>query len=131
MQTSQICMTQLHVVILEINAVNSPEKSAPRLEDIAQLLGCSISTVSRALAHSPAISADMRARVQEAAASVGYQVAAKSRKVGRSKSRTVGVVLDVMQNNPVMTQLLEYLHGALNDAGYQVMLVMDSHVRGG
>lgn len=111
--------------------MNNVPRSVPRLDDIAQLLKCSISTVSRALANSPAISPDMRARVHEAARGLGYQVSTKSRKVARSKSRTVGVVLDVMQNNPFMTQLLESLHGALNDAGYQVMLIMDSQIRGG
>lgn len=111
--------------------MNTDAKTQPRLEDIAHLLECSISTVSRALANSPAISAEMRARVHETAGLLGYRVTAKSRRGIRSRSRTVGVVLDVMQNNPFMTQLLEYLHGALNDAGYQVMLVMDSQIRGG
>ena len=78
------------------------------------------------------ISPEMRSRVQEAAARLGYQTPARSRhKPGRSKTRTVGIVLDVLQNNPFMTQLLEHLHVALHEAGYQVMLFMEPHVQRG
>lgn len=102
-----------------------------RLEDIAKLARCSISTASRALKGSSVISPEMRSRVQEAAARLGYQTPARIRKPGRSKTRTVGIVLDVLQNNPFMTQLLEHLHVALYEAGYQVMLFMEPHVQRG
>jgi LacI family transcriptional regulator len=80
---------------------------------------------------STVISPEMRNRVQEAAARLGYQAPTKSRKTSRGKTRTVGIVLDVLQNNPFMTQLLEHLHVALHEAGYQVMLFMESHVQRG
>ncbi len=71
----------------------------------------------------------MRVRIQEAAAQLGYCVPVVGRKTGKSKTRTVGVVIDVLQNNPFMTQLLEHLHVALHKAGYQVMLFMDSQIQ--
>lgn len=108
---------------------NAHPPATTRLEDVARLVGCSISTASRALAGNSAISPAMRVRIQEAAAQLGYCVPVVGRKTGKSKTRTVGVVIDVLQNNPFMTQLLEHLHVALHKAGYQVMLFMDSQIQ--
>ena len=68
---------------------------------------------------------------QEAATQVGYRIPVAGRKVKKAKTRTVGIVMDVLQNSPSMTQLLKHLQACLNDAGYQVMLVMDSQVQRG
>lgn len=49
-------------------------RERPRQDDIARALGLSVSTVSRALADSELVNADVKRRVREAAASVGYPV---------------------------------------------------------
>ena len=110
---------------------NTEARVATRLEDVAKLVGCSISTASRALAGNTAISPGMRDRIQEAAASIGYTAPLVGRKPRKTRTRTIGVVIDVLQNNPFMTQLLEHLNAALHESGYQVMLIMDSLFRQG
>lgn len=97
-----------------------------RLEDVAKLVGCSVSTASRALAGNSLISQAMRGRIQEAAEGLGYRIPVVGRKPKKSKTRMVGIVIDVLQNNPFMTQLLEHMHIALQESGYQVVLIMDS-----
>jgi LacI family transcriptional regulator len=97
----------------------------PRLEDIAAKVGVAVSTASRALAGSTAISAETRRAVQEAAADLGYRLPAQGRRVKKSATRMVGVVVGALHNR-FMTQLLEHLHHALHEAGYQLTLIIDS-----
>lgn len=96
-----------------------------RLEDIAAAVGVSVSTVSRALAGNTAISAETRRAVQEAAATLGYRLPAQGRRVKKAATRMVGVVVGALHNR-FMTQLLEHLHDALHEAGYQLTLIIDS-----
>lgn len=96
-----------------------------RLEDIAAKVGVSVSTASRALAGSTAISAVTRQSVQEAAAALGYRMPAQGRRTRKSATRMVGVVVGALHNR-FMTQLLENLHHALHEAGYQLTLIIDS-----
>lgn len=96
-----------------------------RLEDIAAKVGVSVSTASRALAGNTAISAETRQSVQEAAAALGYRMPAQGRRTRKSATRMVGVVVGALHNR-FMTQLLEHLHHALHEAGYQLTLIIDS-----
>ena len=95
-----------------------------KLEDVAVKLGISVSTVSRALSGSPLISAATRQSVQDAAAEVGYRAPAQARRPRKSATRMVGVVIGALHNR-FMTLLLEHLHDALQEAGYQVTLLID------
>ncbi len=99
--------------------------STPRLEDIAARVGVSVSTASRALAGSAAISAETRRAVQEAATALGYRLPAQGRRAKKSATRMVGVVVGALHNR-FMTQLLEHLHHSLREAGYQMTLIIDS-----
>lgn len=98
--------------------------SGPRLEDIAEKSGVSISTVSRALAGHPAISADTRGKVQRVAADLGYRMPTQGRSKKKSATRIVGVVFGALHNS-FMTKLLEHLHHALQEAGYRITLIID------
>lgn len=88
-------------------------------------LGVAVSTVSRALAGNPAISASMREQVQAAAAEMGYRLPEQGRRPRKSANRIVGVVIGALHNR-FMTLLLEHLHDALHDAGYQITLIIDT-----
>lgn len=99
--------------------------AAARLEDIAAKVGVSVSTASRALAGNPAISAETRQAVQEMAAALGYRMPAQGRRARKSATRMVGVVVGALHNR-FMTQLLENLHHALHESGYQLTLIIDS-----
>ena len=93
------------------------------LREIADRLGVSVSTVSRALAGHPAISAQTREQIITTAAEAGYRVPSqgRARVVG---TKMVGVVVGALHNR-FMTLLLQHLHDALDAAGYQVILLID------
>lgn len=100
--------------------------SAVKLEDVARQLGISVSTVSRALSGHPGISPATREAVQGAAAAAGYRIPAQGRKAARrSATKLVGVVVGALHNR-FMTQLLEHLHDALQEAGYHMTLLIDA-----
>lgn len=102
-----------------------PKLATPRLQDIADRLGVAVSTVSRALAGSEEVSAETRQAAQAAAAEVGYRLPEQGRKARKAATRMVGIVIGALHNR-FMTLLLEHLHDALQNSGYQVTLLIDS-----
>jgi LacI family transcriptional regulator len=96
-----------------------------RLQDIADHLGISQSTVSRALAGHAAISEATRAAVQQAAADLGFRFGAGNRRVRKSTTRMIGLVVGNLHNS-FMTLLLEELHDAFASYGYHTTLIIDS-----
>jgi DNA-binding LacI/PurR family transcriptional regulator len=65
----------------------------PTIVDIAVEAGVSKSAVSRALLGQGDVSAEKRARIEDAAARLGYVANAMARSLVRSQTRTIGVVL--------------------------------------
>ena len=63
------------------------------LKDLAQKLGLSTSTVSRALQNNPAISDDTRLRVNKLAKKIGYYPDALAKSLKNKKSYTIGVIV--------------------------------------
>jgi len=63
------------------------------LRQLAQLLGLSITTVSRALADYPDVSPATRRRVRKAAAEHGYRPNPVARRLQRGKTEAIGIVL--------------------------------------
>ncbi|MGF6774132.1 LacI family transcriptional regulator [Paraburkholderia sp. GAS199] len=96
-----------------------------RLEDVAERLGLSISTVSRALAGHPAISSETRSAVQTVAAELGYRIPSQGRSTRKSATKLIGVVVGALHNR-FMTLLLTHLHDALLEFDYQITLMIDS-----
>lgn len=94
------------------------------MQDLAGLSGVSISTVSRALAGSSAISAQTRNKVQQAAADLGYRMPAQGRSRKKAATGIVGVVVGAL-HNPFLTSMLQHLHDALLGAGYRITLIID------
>jgi LacI family transcriptional regulator len=100
-------------------------KNGVRLRDLAAELKLSPSTISRALSGSPAISARTRVAVQTAAAAMGYSALRRRRKRHSSNTRMIGVVMSDLHDR-FMTLLIEHIHDALLESGYQVTLIVDS-----
>jgi LacI family transcriptional regulator len=100
-------------------------KPKVRLEDVAQRLGISVSTVSRSLAGHPAISGETRGAVQAVAAELGYRIPSQGRRTRKSATKLIGVVVGALHNR-FMTLLLTHLHDALQEFDFQVMLMIDS-----
>jgi DNA-binding LacI/PurR family transcriptional regulator len=63
------------------------------LKDLAQKLGLSTSTVSRALQNNPTISDDTRLRVNKLAKKIGYYPDALAKSLKNKKSYTIGVIV--------------------------------------
>ena len=63
------------------------------LKDLAQKLGLSTSTVSRALQNNPAINDDTRLRVNKLAKKLGYYPDALAKSLKNKKSYTIGVIV--------------------------------------
>jgi LacI family transcriptional regulator len=104
---------------------STPSDRLPTLQDVAARLKFSVSTVSRALSGHSAISAKTRAKIQAAASELGYRLPSQGRTTRKAATHLVGVVVGAMHNR-FMTKLLEHLHDALAELGYQVVLFIDS-----
>ncbi len=63
--------------------------------------------------------------VQAAASELGYRLPTQGRKVRKSATKIVGLVIGALHNR-FMTVLLEHLHDELRESGYHVTLIIDS-----
>ncbi len=91
------------------------------LKDLAARTGVSVSTASRALANHPRISAATRARVQRAAAELGYTPSAIARSLVKQETRTLGVVTTDV-SDPYAAEVVKAVEDAAGAAGYQLLL---------
>jgi DNA-binding LacI/PurR family transcriptional regulator len=72
---------------------------AATMKDIANALGVSVSTVARALADSPRISREMRARVFDCAEKLGYVVDLAARAMRSGTSSIIGLIVPDIRND--------------------------------
>jgi LacI family transcriptional regulator len=98
------------------------ERLAPRvtIRDVARAAGVGPSTVSKALNDGRG-SADVRRRVEEAAARLGYRPNQRARGLRRSESRSIGVLIPDLAN-PVFLPLLRGVEQAARERGYVVLI---------
>ncbi|MGP5365100.1 LacI family DNA-binding transcriptional regulator [Brachybacterium tyrofermentans] len=69
-----------------------PSMPAPRIADVAELAGVSMSTASKALNDTGQLREDTRARVKDAAAQLGFVVGASGRGLADTRTYTVGLL---------------------------------------
>jgi len=99
-----------------------------QMEDIAQLAGVSISTVSRALKHSSLVNAETRDRIEKLARQLKYSVNVGASNLRLQRNRTVAVVLpfDPVTRQSVSDPFFVILMGSLADAlsarGYDMLV---------
>jgi DNA-binding LacI/PurR family transcriptional regulator len=91
------------------------------IADVARLAGVSKSTASRALSGHGYASAETRARVQAAAAQIGYVVSANAASLVTGRTRNVGVVIPFI-TRWFFSQVLEGIESSLIAAGYDLTL---------
>lgn len=69
------------------------ERTAVRLQDVAEAAGVSIATASRSLSGTTGVSAEVAERVREVASSLGYVANVHARSLAGGASRSVGLVV--------------------------------------
>jgi DNA-binding LacI/PurR family transcriptional regulator len=100
--------------------------------DVAEAAGVSQSTVSRALAGSPTITPETRARVQAAAVSLGYHADSRAARLRSGKTGTLAVVvigrqgLDPTRVSAFHYALLGSTCAAAAERGYQSLVAFQS-----
>ena len=95
------------------------------LKQLSKLLKLSPTTVSRALADYPDVSAKTRARVKQMAIQQGYQPNPVARRLQKGKTETIGIVITPEQNYFSDTFFIDLLSGISNQitrAGYELIL---------
>jgi LacI family transcriptional regulator len=96
----------------------------PTVQDVARQAGVSPSTVSRALNASGYVAPEVRARVQAAAARIGYIPDANARTLRNQSSWSIGVLISDLRN-PFYADLAAGVEQTLRVAGYHMILVND------
>lgn len=114
-----------------------PAQPVMTMSDMARLAGVSESTVSRALADNPLISAETRARIQELARIAGYSVNPAASSLRTKQSKLIAVVIPLLHgqdqhlSDPFMMAMLAYLADSLTGRGYDLLLSkIDTHEDG-
>ncbi|TPQ23655.1 LacI family DNA-binding transcriptional regulator [Streptomyces sporangiiformans] len=92
----------------------------PRLEDVAARVGVSTASVSLVLRGVPGPSERTRQRVLKAAAELGYQVDRTASLLASRRTRLLGVMVDI--HSPFHAELVEHLHTAAEEVGYDLVL---------
>ncbi len=110
------------------------ERTAPErgdritMADLAELAGVSKITVSRALADSPLVKPETKARVQELARAHGYALNVSARNLRLRRSHTIAVIVEMSpspdrpMSGPYPLELLGGITQELTSAGYSVLL---------
>lgn len=89
--------------------------------DIAEVLGLSAATVSRALKDHPAIHDNTKRLVREKAEEMGYRFNAFASNLRRRKTNTLGVIVPRLNSN-FMSGVLSGMERVANEAGYNLLI---------
>lgn len=95
---------------------------AVTLKDVAQKAGVSPSAVSRTFTEGASVSAAMRARVERAAAELGYAPNALASSLTTGRTKLIGLIVDNFRN-PLMLQVFDLFTRGLQDRGLKPLLL--------
>jgi len=93
------------------------------LQDVADALGLSVNTVSRAIRDLPGVSESTRARIKAEAERIGYVPNAHARSLVLGSRKTIGVVLTDLAN-PFFSNLVSEIEERAIQAGYTLLLLL-------
>jgi LacI family transcriptional regulator len=100
----------------------SRAKKRPTLSDIAQVVGVSVMTVSRAINNKPGLSEDLRQRVLALANDIGFQPSQLARGLVTRKTLTIGLVVPDI-TNPFFAHIARGVEEGAYESGYNVYLI--------
>ncbi|NUP14522.1 MAG: LacI family DNA-binding transcriptional regulator [Streptomyces sp.] len=98
----------------------SSQKRRVTITDVAQYVGVSTATVSKALRNAYGVSPAVRERVAAAVSELGYRPHAAARGM-RGRTYTVGVLLDNVRN-AFFADILDGIRDELRDSAYTVLI---------
>jgi DNA-binding LacI/PurR family transcriptional regulator len=101
-----------------------PDKAVLTIRDVARDAGVSVATVSRVLAGSASVSAELADRVRESVRRLGYTPHSVARSLASGRTRLVGALVPNLANHYFYALLKRMLHDAERD-GYR-LIVADS-----
>ncbi len=99
----------------------APGSALPRLREVAEAAGVSTASVSRALNSPDSVSEALRARVDEAAARLGYVADGAGRTLASRRSGLIGVLVAAL-DEPERSPLLAGLERRFAEAGYFLLV---------
>lgn len=96
--------------------------------DVAKAAGVSRSTVSYALSGKRSISVEVRRRVDEAVAALGYTPNAGARALATSQTHVIGLLVQFLEDEfaPAMLQYMLGVSNVARELGYDILLVDDA-----
>ncbi len=89
--------------------------------DVAEELGISTASVSRALAGAPGISPELSARVREVAAELGYRSNRAAKALRRQRADAIGLVISDVEN-PFFASVARAVEGVAAERDHAVLL---------
>ena len=95
------------------------------LKDIAQICGCSVTTVTRALKNSDTISKALRQLVQEKAKELGYVPNSLAGSMRKGYTNTIAMILQDLRN-PFYSLLAKYVEEYASSLGF-TLIIMTTH----
>lgn len=95
------------------------------LKDVAKMAGVSEGTASLALNGSTVVKDETRDRVKRAAEVLGYSPNAYARRLAKSKSNMIGLIVPDIEN-VYYGKLVRYIDEAVRDAGYELILAISA-----
>ena len=95
----------------------------PKLKDIANQLGVSVSTVSRALNGLTAADKTSTALILQKAKAMGYYPNAAARTLKTSRSSNIGILYENRMDHEYFSSLLDGLRSAADERGYDLTLI--------
>jgi LacI family repressor for deo operon, udp, cdd, tsx, nupC, and nupG len=95
--------------------------SRPKMQDIARIAGVSVATVSRALAGSPRVNEETRARIEAAVRQTGYVVNHAAQGLRLQRSNQILVLLPTIAN-PFFAEIVQGIEEQAQAAGFGVLV---------
>ena len=97
----------------------------PTIKEVALRAGVALSSVSRVLNDHPEVSENLRARVLEAAAELGYEPNLLAAGLRRGSSRTIGFIVPDLRN-PLFGSIVTAAQEVLSGLGYVAVITTSS-----